>query len=337
MRIVPGESEFRPSGVRKWDARRARSVCRAWSAGWLCLAILTVFPAWAGAAEHQGHGAGHAAVQQNHTDHAGHGAHEETNAPAMVPDGSVPGLDGHVHPDLQAVSGNAPPASVDEKLGDIIPPGIMFRDESGLMVDVRSLMDLPTIIAPVYFNCPSVCNILQSSIAKVLPQMSLVPEKDYRVLSVSFDETDTPDLAARRKANYLAAMNHAYPPEAWRFLTADKESIDRLMDAIGYRFTRVDKDFVHPIVVVAVSPEGKIVRYLYGNSFLPFDTAMALTEAAEGKVGLSLKRIVSYCFSYDPQGRRYVLDVMRIAGFVVLFGVAVLFFVLVRGGRKTRK
>jgi protein SCO1/2 len=167
--------------------------------------------------------------------------------------------------------------------------------------------------------------------------MSLKPDVEYRVLSVSFDETDTPELAAHRKKNYIAAMHNNFPPSGWRFLTGSKESIDRLMDELGYRFTRVDKDFVHPVAIIVTSPEGKIVRYLYGNNFLPFDTTMALTEAAEGKVGISLKRIVSYCFSYDPQGRRYALDIMRVAGFVVLFGVGILFLILSRGGRKPRK
>lgn len=296
-------------------------------------------------AQHGGHDmagtvkehAEHDSANMNHEGHAApdtgpesmeHGNH------TMVPDGKTPDLVGHVHKEPQP---DSPMAGVDEKLGEIIPEGIIFKDESGNDVDVRSLMTLPTIIAPVYYNCPSVCNVLQSSIARIIPQMSMTPGQEYRVLSVSFDETDTPELAARRKRNYLSAIQTDFPEDSWRFLSGSKESVDKFMDAIGFRFTRTGKDFVHPVVVVVASPDGKIVRYLYGNDFLPFDTAMALSEAAQGKVGLSLKRIVSYCFAYDPQGKRYVLDVFRIAGVVVLFGVAVLFFVLTRGGRKSKK
>lgn len=270
--------------------------------------------------------------------HENHGSMPHDSAEGtMVPDGSAPDLGGHVHKEPAKNDSTAAMAFVDEKLGSIIPEGIMFRDESGQMVDIRSLMDKPTLIAPVYFTCPNVCNILQSSIARVLPQMAMHPVSEYRVLSVSFDEMDTPELAAHRKNNYIAAMHNNFPPDGWRFLTGSKESVDTFMNAIGYHFTRAGKDFIHPIVIVIASPDGKIVRYLYGNNFLPFDTAMALTEAAQGKVGLSLKRMVSYCFAYDPQGKRYVLDIMRIAGFVVLFGVVVLFLILSRGGRKLRK
>lgn len=329
---------------------------------WVLILVVSSSPLQAAPVDHSGHAASMQKVEQaaghdhmqmgNGTTNAthsmpadsmpadmAHGNHGvatpgQHDAEHMVPDGSAPGLGGHVHKEPDA---SAPVASIDEKLGNIIPQGIMFKDETGQMVDVRTLMDKPTIIAPVYFSCPNVCNILQSSIARVLPQMSLKPDVEYRVLSVSFDETDTPELAAHRKKNYIAAMHNNFPPSGWRFLTGSKESIDRLMDELGYRFTRVDKDFVHPVAIIVTSPEGKIVRYLYGNNFLPFDTTMALTEAAEGKVGISLKRIVSYCFSYDPQGRRYALDIMRVAGFVVLFGVGILFLILSRGGRKPRK
>lgn len=259
-----------------------------------------------------------------------HGDHGATTAPGK--DLLAPADASHSHP----VAGAASPAGVDEKLGAVIPQGIMFRDEAGNAIDVRSLMDVPTLIAPVYFSCPTVCNMLQSSIARVLPGVSLVPGKDYRVLSVSFDDLDTPALAASKKRNYLAAVGNDFPQDGWRFLTADIKELNRLMDAIGFRFTRQGRDFIHPVVLVAVAPGGKVVRYLYGNSFMPFDVTMALSEAAEGKVGLSVKRVLSYCFTYDPQGRKYVFDFVRIAGAVILFGAGVLFFVLIRGGRKQK-
>ncbi|HCG05814.1 MAG TPA: SCO family protein, partial [Desulfovibrio sp.] len=290
-----------------------------------------------------GHAPGTAAPAQDA--HAGHGAADAAQPPAE-----------HVHPVPPPTTGKLgqptptgqtgqttqtgqPPqgaqpslAGVDEHLGEIIPEGILLRDESGKPIDPRTLMDVPVIIAPIYYSCPTVCNMLQSSLARVLPQMSLQPGKDYRVLSVSFDETDTFQLAARKKQNYFAAMNFAYPEDGWRFLSGDLDSINRFMDAIGFRFTRQGRDFIHPVVLVVTAPGGKVVRYLYGQNFMPFDLTMAVTEASHGTIGLSVKRVLSYCFTYDPEGRRYVFDFMRIAGLIILFGAAVLLFVLVRGG-----
>jgi protein SCO1/2 len=300
---------------------------------------------------HVGHAPADAAPAQD--SHVGHGTADTAQPPAEhvhpVPPPTTgklgqpgqPGQSGQFGQPGQGASGDpsaqTPLAGVDEHLGDIIPEGILLRDESGQPIDPRSLMDVPVIIAPIYYSCPTVCNMLQSSLARVLPQVSLQPGKDYRVLSVSFDETDTPQLAARKKQNYFAAMNFAYPEDGWRFLSGDLASINRFMDAIGFRFTRQGRDFIHPVVLVVTAPGGKVVRYLYGQNFMPFDLTMAVTEASHGTIGLSVKRVLSYCFTYDPEGRRYVFDFMRIAGLIILFGAAVLLFVLVRGGPRGKE
>jgi protein SCO1/2 len=89
--------------------------------------------------------------------------------------------------------------------------------------------------------------------------------------------------------------------------------------------------------VVAVAPGGKVVRYLYGSSFLPFDITMAGTEAAQGKTGLSVKRMLSFCYNYDPQGRRYVFDILRVSGFSIAGFVGLFIVYLVVSGRRQRK
>lgn len=310
-----------------------------------CLIFLFLCAGVVTAGQHDGmddkHSMSDHSTEHEHSGHIKHAEHQDsqhtadnhsqTGTPSMLPSGNTPNLTGHVHTDPPE---DSPMAGVDEKLGDRIPSGITMYDEQGNAVDVLSLLDRPTIIAPVYYTCPSVCNILQSAIARVLPQVSLEAGKEYRVLSVTFDELDTIASAKHKQQQYYAAMDFSFPEGAWKFLTGDKESIHRLMDSIGFRFTRQGKDFVHAVALIVVAPEGKIVRYLYGNGFLPFDVTMALTEAQSGKVGLSLKRMVSFCFTYDPEGRRYVFDFMRVAGGIVLFGAFVLFLVLTRGGRK---
>ncbi len=232
---------------------------------------------------------------------------------------------------------SAPPPSIDEKLGSVVPDGIFLNDERGNPVDVRSLMDMPTIILPVFFTCPAACNTLQSSLTATLPNVTLTPGKDFRVITVSFDETDTPAMAARKKNNFLAAMNYEFPEEYWTYLTGDLASIKKFMDALGFPFIRKGVgDFSHPVGIIIVGNGGKITRYLYGQSFMPVDITMACLEAAEGKIGLSVKRVLSYCFAYDPEARGYVFSVMRLAGIIILFGAGVLLFVLLRGGKGAR-
>jgi protein SCO1/2 len=253
----------------------------------------------------------------------------ETHEGMAETDGQMPA---HVHPTETPAD-----VGVTEHLGEFLPEGILFTDSHGNQVDLRHVIDKPTIIAPVYFNCPTVCNLLQSSLARALPQVGLKPGTEYQVLSVSFDELDTPEIAARKKKQYMAAMQGKFPDQAWRFLVSDVQNIRAFTDAIGFGFRRLDRDFAHPVILVAISPQGRIVRYLYGNAFMPFDLAMAATEAAEGKVGLSVKRVLSFCFSYDPEGRQYTFNIMRVAGSAVLIGLGILALALFFGGKKRKR
>ncbi|MBF0514674.1 MAG: SCO family protein [Desulfovibrionaceae bacterium] len=223
---------------------------------------------------------------------------------------------------------------VDEKLGDRLPADIVLRDENGASVNLRDLIAVPTLLVPVYYSCPNDCNMLLGSLSQILPRVALTPGRDFQVATFSFDETDTPELAERRKNDFEAALTERFPMQYWRFLTGDEAAIRKLTQAIGFRFARDGKAFRHPVVLVSVSPTGKIVRYLYGAAPLPFDLAMAATEAAGETVGLSVKRAVAFCYSYDPAGRRYVFDLMKIAGLSVLAGLGVFLLFLVFGGKK---
>ncbi len=209
--------------------------------------------------------------------------------------------------------------------------------KQGREVVLRDLVDRPTLIAPVYFHCPDVCSYLQGALAQTLPNVALRPGKDYRVISVSFDETEGPELARRAKHGYYAEMRNGFPPEAWRFLTGDADQIRRLTDSLGFGFQRQGNDFLHPVAVAVVTKDGEIVRYLYGTRFLPMDLNLALVEASQGRIGTSIKRVLSFCFSYDPAGRRYTFNVLRVSATVVLLTLASFLAFLLLSGRKKRK
>lgn len=285
--------------------------------------------------------AGHKAMEQGDKamgdagqamEHAGNGGMDHTQSGDMA-------AEGHDHEAMMAeAAAENLPVGVTEHLGEIMPPDAMFTDSEGKAVRLGDLFaDTPTIVLPVYYSCPNVCHILQSSFSRILPKVTLEPGKEIQVVSISFDERDTPQTAAKSKRNFAMALRDGFPPEHWKFLVGDKGAIARAMNAMGFGFQRVDNDFAHPVVVVAVAPGGKIVRYLYGTDPLPFDVTMAATEAAQGKVGLSVKRVLAYCFSYDPEGRRYTFDLMRVAGLSILGFIAIVMAVLFMAGTKRKR
>ena len=176
----------------------------------------------------------------------------------------------------QSVYGHVEPSKgqekigIDEKLGRMVPLDLTFYGEDGHPVALRQLVTTPTILAPVYYHCPNVCSLLLQNLADVLNRLPAEPDKEYNVISVSFDDTEKPDLALEKKKTYLKMIQKPFPEDAWRFLTGDKENIHELTDAIGFHFRRVGEDFEHPVALIILAPDGKIIRYMYGADPLPF-------------------------------------------------------------------
>jgi protein SCO1/2 len=226
---------------------------------------------------------------------------------------------------------------ISEHLGTKIPLDLTFRDETGKPVRLKELITRPTIILPVYFGCTNVCNFLQGGLAAVLPTLKLKPVEEYKVLSISFDENETPEMAARSKRMYLTSMSTPFPEEGWRFLTGDGQTIHTFTESIGFSFARKEHDFVHPVVSLVVAPDGTIVRYLYGTTFLAKDLTLALLEARQGRVGATIRKVVGYCFSFDPVGKTYVFNLLRVAATVVILCVGAFLLFLILTGRKRQR
>ena len=229
-----------------------------------------------------------------------------------------------------------PPGGIEEHLGAKIPLDIPFRDETGKTVTLAELITGPTIILPVYYRCANVCSVLQTRMASALQRLEQKPVEDYRVISISFDERETPEMAARSRQAYLNAIRKPFPEDGWRFLTGDKESIRRLTDSAGYYFQRQGEDFVHPVVSIMVDKSGTIIRYLYGLTVLPKDLALAITEARSGLTGASIRKVMDFCFTYDPAGKTYVFNLLKVGATTVILAAGGFLAFLLLSGKKRR-
>jgi protein SCO1/2 len=228
--------------------------------------------------------------------------------------------------------------ALEEKLGQYLPADALFTDENGKTASLKDLIEKPAIIAPVYLGCVHECPMLLSGLARVLGKIELDhPGKDYQVVTLSFDEDDTPAIARDKKINYIKAVGKPFPEDAWKFLTGDAANIKKFTDSIGFKFQRDgEHDFSHPVTLIVVSPDRKIVRYLEGFTFLPFEVTMALTEAAEGRVGSPGHKALMYCFSYDPLKKSYVFNVLKVTGTVMVLFIASFLAYLMISTKKKR-
>jgi protein SCO1 len=224
---------------------------------------------------------------------------------------------------------------IDEKLGMQVAMDIVLKDENGNDITLRRLVDKPTILMFNYFRCPGICPVLINSMVEVVNQIQMEPGKDFRLIAVSFDPTDTPELAREKKANYLNQLRRQFSPDTWHFLTGSAENTKAVADSAGFNYRKQEDMYVHPGAIMALTPDGIISRYLYGTNYLTADVAMAIREAAGGKIRPTISKVLSFCYTYDPEGRKYVFSVTRVVGAATLaFAVVFVGFVL-RG--KTRK
>jgi protein SCO1/2 len=230
-----------------------------------------------------------------------------------------------------------PEVGIEEKLGGYPPYDLGFLDSKGDSVYLRQLIGKPTILTLVYYHCPTICMPLLEGVADVVTKTDLDPGKDYNIVTVSFDEYDSPKTAARIEKNITNSVKRMLPPGSWRFLTADSSTIAALTGSVGFHVKRVDRDFAHGAALIVLAPDGKVVRYLYGLSYMPFDLKMAVAEAGEGKVMPSITRVLQFCFSYDPEGRKYVFNMTRVMGAVVVILAVGYVIVISTVGRSRRK
>src|SRR3990172_12374331 len=93
--------------------------------------------------------------------------------------------------------------ALEEKLGQYIPDDAVFADENGKRVSLKDSIDKPVIIAPVYLGCTHECPLLLTGLAQALGKIDMMtPGRDFKVITISFDDKDTPTIARDKKRNY---------------------------------------------------------------------------------------------------------------------------------------
>ena len=214
-----------------------------------------------------------------------------------------------------------------EKVGGYLPLDTFFVDENGQKTSLRSFLTKPVLLLPIYFYCPSSCSRNLANLALALNRLSFEPGRDYRVVALSFNAAEKVADARRAKNNYLKLVYDQFPAADWTFLTGDQAAIMTVLDAIGYRFKKMDDEtFLHPSALVAIAADGKIVRYIYG-SFLPGDIDIALNDAQNGTISMSVKRLLDFCLSYDTKPSTVIFQRVKIGVllFFVLAGIVIAF------------
>lgn len=222
-----------------------------------------------------------------------------------------------------AAPGDLPPTPPDvedlnpvEKLQQQVPPELLFTDEKGNPVRLGDYFnkDRPIILNLQYFSCPMLCGVIMNGMTEGLKHLAWTAGQEFEILSVSFDARENSRLAMLKKQNYLREYERPAADKGWHFLVGKEDQIKTLCDAVGYRFRwdNAQNQFAHPAVLILLTPQGKVSRYLYGVTFDPTTLRLSLVEASQGKVGTTTDRILLYCFHYDAAEGRYTMAARRL-------------------------
>jgi protein SCO1/2 len=232
---------------------------------------------------------------------------------------------------------------IDERLGNAVPLEVDFVDAGGKPFRLARAFDgkKPVVLALVYYDCPMMCGLILSGVAKAMRENGLALGEDYEAVTISFDPEEPPALAAERRRGYLQSLGRSDAAATWPFLVGRAEASRAVADAVGFHYAQdpATGEWAHLAAVFVLTPEGKVSRYLYGVEHRPKDFRLAVVEAADGKVGTSFDRFLLTCYRYDPATRKYepyALGFVRAGAVLVLALLAGLIARLAWRERKAR-
>jgi protein SCO1/2 len=213
-----------------------------------------------------------------------------------------------------------------EKLGAQLDMNLKFKDENGQAVTLGQYFQnshQPVILSPVYYSCPGLCNFHLNALTDAMKQMDWSIGNQFKAIAISFDSTEEPSTALKKKSAYMKLYARPTADKDWHFLTGDKETIKALMGTIGfkYKWNNESNEWAHASAAIIVTPEGKISRYLPGLQIEAKDLKLALNEASAGKVGNVIDQMFLYCFQYNPHQSKYTLyafNIMKLGGVLIL-------------------
>jgi protein SCO1/2 len=257
---------------------------------------------------------------------------------------AIPGMG--ERPGPASTEENLPPelegVGFDQKLGAQVPLDLAFRDESGAQVRLGAYFgQRPVLLVLSYFECPMLCTLVLNGVTSALKAVPFAPGEDFEIVTVSFDPREKPELAAKKKANYVELYGKPGAGAAWHFLTGDEPAIQALTSAVGfrYRYDASSNQYAHAAGIMVLTPDGRISRYLFGIEYAPKDIRLALVEASTGKIGSFVDQVLLFCFHYDPESGTYgtaAINLIRAGGVVTLAALALFLIASWRRDRRAR-
>ena len=206
---------------------------------------------------------------------------------------------------------------IQENIGQQIPLNMTFTQSDGTTISLQNYIQnskKPIILNLVYYNCPMLCSLLLDGLTNGVNTLSRNMLRKFNILTLSFDPKDTYQKAKKYKVNYTKKLSHSVNPDFWKFAIGSKDTIQKITNTVGFNYKYIPntQDFSHSPVLILLTPEGKISRYLYGIDFSKQNLKLGILEASNQKFVSTIEKTLLYCYNYDPDARSFVINAFRI-------------------------
>jgi protein SCO1 len=207
-----------------------------------------------------------------------------------------------------------PPAArevgVTEQIGSQLPLDLRFRTAQGASVDLAHYVrgDLPVLLVLAYARCELLCSLVLRGLSEAVRTLEArVLGRDYRLVLVSLDPDESLEAAQKKQSALTERVGYRGETWRWPYLLSRDESVSKLAAALGFRYARDAQSgqIAHPAVAFALTPDGRIARYLYGIAPERELLASALEQAAAGRLSTALESELLRCFRFDPGARKH--------------------------------
>jgi len=230
----------------------------------------------------------------------------------------------------------------EQRPGTQLPREDMFRDDTGRMVRLDDLFEAtPLVLVLGYFHCPNLCSVVRADLFEALRASGMMAGRDYAVVALSIDPSETSADAAAAKGDDLQRHSDRGAAQNWHYLTGTFDAVQAVAKAVGFhqRFDPELKQFAHPVGIVFATSAGLVSSYLLGVGYLPADVRRGVTQAAGGRIAAVALPVLLLCYDYNPATGRYTLAIMKLLRLAAAITVATvagaLFLALRRQKRRT--
>jgi protein SCO1 len=231
---------------------------------------------------------------------------------------------------------------IEQHLNADVPVNLEFRDELGNPVRLADYFGhgRPVILNLGYYQCPMLCSELLQGLVGSMKALTFTLGKDFDVITVSFDPSETTEMAAAKKRDIMKRYGRANSDQGWHFLTGKADQIEALTKAVGFQFQFDPKteQYAHAAAIVMLTPDHHVSGYFYGVEFSPKDLRFGLVQASQNRIGNIGDQVLLYCYHYDPRTGKYgavVSNILKLAGLATMLILGTFMFVMFRVDRRT--